>query len=200
MLLAEVDKEVGTVKIYSTWTLNWYLLSRYSGKEEDFTDDILFEVSSNQDSKLEIKNLKEGKIPVGHPILDIPINEIGNKEKREQYHLILRRHLEMDNWNYIFRRAGIPRAFGLTSWRTNEIPITQSSIWWDKRYFYSEAHANKIKSYLGVALPSLAVFLKAAYRGTGKLELKNEYEILKQYAESFLQLGKEEQDIFNDNL
>lgn len=161
LILADVNKETSLIKIYSTWNINNYLLDFHSEEENNYPIQLIFNTDSCVGSKLNQHDRATGLIPVGHPILEFEIKDLGVDIKREKYQKILSQWLDFDNENYKLRRSGIPYVFGYITWQTNE-EISEKNVF-DTKYFYSIHHTSKIRNLLRKGLTSLGLFNKASY-------------------------------------
>ncbi len=199
LLLAEIDKRNSYIKMYSTWNLNNYILGFHGGSEHSFPDEVVF--STSDISILPMPDNKRGLIPVGKPILEFDIKELGNEISRESFWGILDEWLEFDNRNYLLRRAGISCSFGYIEWETNK-KLSKSRVKWDKKYFYSNHHANENKKTIAEAFISLALFYKKWYEEKPQDNLKLEFNALREYATQFLKddLGDFGLNLFKDSI
>jgi hypothetical protein len=198
LLLASVDKSNARIKIYSAWNLNRFLLSLHSEDEHTFPGEICF-ITSNDEELAEPNN--NGIIPVGRPILDFEYSDIDDPRKFESYYKVLDEWLEIDNRNYLLRRAGISCAFGYTKWETNK-SLNESLRVWYKPYFYSTFHATKIKKLLAEAFVSLGLYDKASSNGGQFENFKNEFNDLKLFSDKHLNAYMDDKgkEVFKDKL
>lgn len=194
LLLASVDKKGSKIKIYSTWNLNRYLLSLHTEDEQKFPDEICF-VTSKVDGYSEPDN--RGNIPVGKPILEFDFSDINNNSMLNKYYKVLSEWLEIDNRNYLLRRAGISCAFGYTKWETNQ-SIDESIRTWYKPYFYSPYHIERIKEFLAEAFVPIGLYNKGLKDGDQSQRYKDEFNDLKRYIDKYLfdKMGDHGKDLF----
>ena len=185
LLLTEVDKESATVKIYSTWNLNRFLLALHSDKEENFPEDIVFITGEDQAGNLQEPNPKTGEIPVGHPIIELTVSDICKKGLRQKYWSLIDEWLTFDHENYINRRRGIPIAYGYIQWKTNHSFSEAMKIWF-KLYYYSNFHDEKVRGVLGNATAAIGVSLRNRFYNHGESSAKEEFNQLHPYIKKYL--------------
>jgi hypothetical protein len=201
LLLAEVDKAEGLIKIYSTWNLNRYLLALHSESENTFPAQIKFELGNDPSIDLKEPDPSTGNIPVGVPILEIRIQDLGKDENRANYLKILSEWLKIDNENYVNRRAGLPMVFGYTRWKTNT-PLANDYRIWYRPYYYSAFHETKAKKLIANAFVALGIYHKAICSQSGSEESRNEFNALQRYASNYLtnQMNDEGKNLFKIEL
>lgn len=199
LLLCSVSKEKSSIKIYSTWNLNWFLLGLNSNNEADYPDSITFITSESNDDLPTPQN--NGTIPVGKPILEFKINEIGDDETRSKYWDVMNEWLELDNKNYILRRSGVPCVLGNKKWETNKT-LNESQRVWTKQYFFSPFHSQNIKILLSEAVISHGMYCKESFAGNHHDSFKEEFNVLKKYAQDFLENHLDEfgKGVFNADI
>ena len=184
LLLVEVDKVESRIKVYSTWSLNKYLLGFHTNAEENYPNEIIF-VTSIGDEKLEPPNSQMGLIPVGKPILDFNYTDIDDPEKCTIYHQVLSEWLELDDDNYKLRRAGVSRTFGFITWETNK-PLSTVHRVWDIWYAYSPFHSENGKKLLAKALISLALYSRDSFKSSNSENYRTDFLLLKDFATKYL--------------
>lgn len=182
LLLVDVSKDNGQVKIYSTWNINRFLFSLHSDDEINFPDEIFFDTTEDDELRTPTP---EGLIPVGKPILDFNINEIGDPGARNYFLTIIDEWLSFDNQNYVLRRSGVSTAFGYTNWETNK-SLEHSHRVWYKPYVYSPHHVVKIKNLLADCFVALGYYNRDNFTGSGNDVFKNEFNTLRNYAQNYL--------------
>lgn len=176
LLLAEIDKANLIIKIFSTWSLNWFLLGIDSSNDSSWPSEISLMPSSTD--AFGDPNLTTGEIPIGKPILEFSVNDLTDDTKKEYFQNVLEEWIELDKKNYFVRKAGIATFFGYTKYETNKRLSEQSLVWY-RQYNYSDHYYKKSKEMLCDALSVIALYCQ----NNGE-SFKSEYNILKQYIEN----------------
>ena len=203
LILAEVSKSNSYIKIYSSWNLNKYLLLFKNREDkESFPNEIVFRPSN--DDELGEPDSKTGDIPIGKPILEFNIMDIGETGNRLKYGKILKEWLDFENENYRLRLVGIPCCFGYIKWETNKSLEEKQRIW-QKRYFFSPHHSKEAKQIFTKTAMALGVYYKASFEsnafGSFKIEFNDLREyVLKRCKEELSNLGEWETKIFKNEI
>ena len=199
LFFAEVSKLESRIKIYTMWNINRFLLSLEKGNQETYPEEIFFKPT--QDDELKSPEKDTGVIPLGHPILDFNIMEIGEKPIKEKYQKILNEWLEFEIENYSYRRAGVSRVFGYIKWETNK-SLDEGFRTWSRPYFYSPAHSERAKKLIFESSIIEVIYLKESYKTNQSPDLKAEFNNLRKYIKTHCKehMDKWSQDIFMDEL
>ena len=148
LILAEVSKIEAKIKIYSTWKMNYFLISGGDQEEVHFVE-----------TKPEVPNPNYEYVEIGSPILEFDVIELGDKSKRDKYHKILDEWIELDRENYKWRKAHIPYVYGYFKYTTNESFYEKTSEW-AFNFVYSPPIFNELKSSFTKAATAIAVHCK----------------------------------------
>ena len=183
LLLANVDKEKSNIKIYSAWNLNRYLLAFNSDDPDQYPERITFNPSD--EDELKEPNIRTGEIPIGKPILDFNLQDVGIEENWRTFYNILDEWLTMDNKNYLLRRAGISCAFGYIKWYTNK-SLEESLRKWYKPYFYSPYHTENAKHTIAEAYIVLGLYYKNSFEASKNPSFKVEFNNMRLYVQNHL--------------
>ncbi len=199
LLLAVVSKTESKIKIYSTWNLNLFLLSIEKGNENTYPEELFF--LPTNDPKLKGPDKKTGLIPLGLPILEFNIMDIGDKEIKEKYQNILKEWLDFEVANYSLRRAGVSRVFGYIKWETNK-SLKEGCRTWYRPYFYSPQHNEDSKRIISEAAIVMGLYLKNSYHLTSQQVFKDEFNELRNYISKYCASNMDDwsQDIFKDEI
>jgi hypothetical protein len=146
LFVATVDKSMSHIRIYSTWNVHRFLLIFENDPNRKRPDTIVLR-GSDCNEPLPAPNPETGDVPIGKPILDFCLQELGDKGVREHHLHVLREWVEMDRQNYTFRLAGITMACGYIKWVTNK-HLQESVRTWYRPYYYSAATADKARKLL----------------------------------------------------
>jgi len=183
LFLADVSKEESNIKIYSTWNINRFLLGLHTKDIEKYPDQLVFIASNN--GRLIEPDAAKGEIPIGHPILDFNITDLGDDVKRQKYWEIMKEWLSFDSINYFQRKAGIACAFGYIEWETNK-SLRESHRIWYKPYFFSSYHVKSLKRIFYDCAISVGYFNKENYKGNPQDSFKNEFNSLRKFVLEYL--------------
>jgi len=200
LFVVTVDKAALSVRIYSTWSLHLLLLPFQHNKSRPRPEKVTL-TGADTAGRLPKPNCDTGDVPLGHPILDFSISDLGDALKREKYREIMSEWVDMDARNYHFRLAGISLAHGFIEWQTNKSLKESRRTWYHPYYFSPETYdkARELVSELATVIalgqgnirdrsqnPSLAA------------QARQEVEALRSYLEQFCPtyLTKFQKDIF----
>lgn len=199
LLLAVVSKTESRIKIFSTWNLNLLLLSIEKGNRETYPEELYFQPTD--DSELKGPESTTGLIPIGLPILEFNIMDIGDKKLKEKYQKILKEWLDFEVENYLLRRMGVSVAFGFIKWETNK-SLEEGLRTWYKPHFYSPQHYEGSKMTVSKAAVVMGLYLKNIYRSTGNQLFKNEFNEIRNYISKYCAsyLDEWSQDIFKEDI
>ena len=175
LLFAEVDKAKLTIRIFSTWSLNWFLLGIDSSDDSSWPDEISFFPSASEE--FGSPDLATGTIPIGKPILDFSLNDLADNGKREYFQNVLEEWIDLDKKNYFARKAGLSTFYGYTQYETNK-KISEQELVWYRQYNYSDSFYKKSKDILCDAISVIGLYCK----NNGKA-FESEFNDLKQYLE-----------------
>lgn len=178
LFLAEISKKESKVKIYSTWNINRFLLSIANINENFYPEELCFQPS--EEEILSDPNIEKGIIPLGSPILEFNIMDLGEKDIRLKYQKIFKEWLDIDVENYSLRRAGVSRVFGYIKWETNK-SLDDAYRTWIRPYFFSPNHHENAKKILLEAAIVEGLYLKRSFESSGIVEFKNDFNNLRQY-------------------
>jgi len=156
LLLVEIDKEQSTVKVYSTWNLNRFILGLHTDDESNYPEEVIFDTTST-DVLIE-PDCSNGIVPVGRAILDFKFQDIDDSVTCNNLYSVLSEWLEIDDKNYAMRRDGVSMVYGYIKWETNIQPSKQSV--WYKPYFFSSHHIENIMQLLSKIWPVLGLYHK----------------------------------------
>lgn len=198
LILVEVDKPNSSLKVYSTWNLNRYLLGLHSDNEANFPEEILFDTTSTED--LNVPDCEKGIIPVGKPILEFKYHDIDDKDRCDSFYEILSEWLDIENKNYALRRAGVSSAFGYIKWETNRKP-SEFHVWY-KPYFFSPHHTERIMKLLTEIWPVLGLYHKASSNNGVQEPFRSAFNDLFAFAQKHLfdKFGDFEKGVFDKEL
>lgn len=166
LILADVSKSEARIKIYSTWKLNYFLISGGDPEEIRFIEE-----------KHGVLNSNTEYVEIGSPILEFDVMELGDKSKRDKYHKILDEWIELDRENYKWRKAYIPYVFGYVKYKTNE-SFTECPSEWAYDFIYSPEIFDKLKDSFSKSAAAVAIHCK----GNG---LNEELDSLKSYINQY---------------
>lgn len=198
-LLAEISKSESKIKIYSTWNINLLLLSIEKDNQETYPEELFFKPTNDQ--MLAAPDKVSGIIPLGIPILEFNIMEIGNKQTKEKYQKILKEWLEFEVKNYSRRRADISCAFGYVKWETNK-SLDESVRSWFKPFFYSPKHYDNSKKAITEAAIAMGLYLKGSFELTQNSIFQEEFNNLRKYIKTYCTsyLDNWSQNIFKNEI
>jgi hypothetical protein len=94
LLFAEIDKTNLSIKIFSTWSLNWFLLRINSAEDSSWPSEISFVPSNSED--FGSPDPDTGVIPIGKPILDFSLDDLTDNIKREYFQNVLKEWIDLD--------------------------------------------------------------------------------------------------------
>jgi len=187
LFVATVDKSSSSVKIYSTWNLHLFLFPFQHDSSLPKPEKIIL-IASETEQQLEKPNISTGEVPIGHPILDFRIEDLGNSDLREKYREIMDEWVGMDRNNYNFRLAGISIAYGYIKWKTN-MTLSESSRTWYRPHYFSPATCDKARELLSDLATVIALHQgNVRDRSTNKQQIENarsEVELLRSYLQQF---------------
>lgn len=141
-----VDKSMSRIRIYSTWNVHRFLLPFENNPDRKRPDTVLLH-GTDADESLPDPNPETGDVPIGKPILDFRLQELGDESIREHHGHVLHEWVEMDRRNYTFRLAGVTMTHGYVEWRTNK-HLHESGRLWYRPYYYSTTTADKARKLL----------------------------------------------------
>lgn len=199
LFFAEVSKEASTVKIFSSWNINRFLLGLEKGKKDSYPAEITFVPDENDE--LTEPNVQTGLIPIGKPILDFNIMDLGDKDKRERFKKILNEWLEFEVKNYSLRRAGISCTFGYIKWETNKSLDEGFRVWY-RPYFYSPLHNENAKKLFTEAAIVVGLYLKNSFAGNQNTNFQAEFNQLQSYINLYCKEYLDEwgQNVFKESI
>lgn len=198
LILVEVDKPNSSLKVYSTWNLNRYILGLHSKNEESYPEHVTFDTAFS-DTLVE-PDCSKGIVPVGKPILEFEFKDIDDPVKCNNFYEVLSEWLELENRNYSLRRAGVSSTFGYINWETNRKP-SEFHVWY-KPYFYSPFHTEEIMKLITEIWPALGLYHKASSNNGANEPFRSTYNDLYEFAQKYLidRFGGFEKDVFDKQL
>jgi len=156
LFVVTVDKAASSVRVYSTWNLHLLLLPFQHNRAMPRPQKVTL-IGTNAAGPLGKPDCDTGDVPLGHPILDFPIDDLGDPPKREKYLEIMSEWVDMDARNYHFRLAGISLAHGYIEWQTNR-SLNESRRTWYHPYYFSPETCDKARKLVSELATVIALY------------------------------------------
>ena len=136
ILMCRANREAGSVRLYSTWTLHDLVL----GHSDASIRQISFIEQPESNDNLRMPEVKDQSATVwlGKPIVEISAEELHRKEFVTEIRKTLAEWIGFDTENYFRRSAGIPIIFGYLTWQVNQSLDASRRLYVKPHYFGSE--------------------------------------------------------------
>ena len=199
LLLVDVSKKNFSLRIYTTWNINRLLPSIDFDDANSIPDSVLFVPDSADE--LQVPDNLAGTVPIGKPILEFDIKELGEKCLRDRYWEILKEWVDMDYDNYRYRKAGITSQYGFLTWSTNKSKDDEGRTRL-KNFLYSPTIHKNVIRLLCDALIIEGLYCKESFEATNDESLREQFNSAKVFVDNYLSadIGDFGKRIFDNNL